>query len=182
MLFAHDTAEALGAAADLVNTELDGEDLLRRTDQLTEHLIRWEFTGEHLGTAAELDSVRRLRTRLRPLWTVADRDDAAREVNQILRDTDARPYLDRHGGWDWHLHVTEPTAPLANRLGAEAAMAFLDLIRTDDWDRVRLCAAEDCDAVLVDLSRNRSKRYCDTGNCGNRANVAAYRARRRASG
>ena len=28
------------------------------------------------------------------------------------------------------------------------------------------------------FSRNGSKRYCDTGNCGNRMNVNAYRARR----
>jgi predicted RNA-binding Zn ribbon-like protein len=31
--------------------------------------------------------------------------------------------------------------------------------------------------VLVDLSKNRSRRFCEQ-NCGNRANVAAYRARR----
>jgi predicted RNA-binding Zn ribbon-like protein len=31
--------------------------------------------------------------------------------------------------------------------------------------------------VLVDLSKNRSRRFCDSG-CGNRTNVAAYRARR----
>ncbi|MEO7071362.1 MAG: CGNR zinc finger domain-containing protein, partial [Nostocoides sp.] len=36
---------------------------------------------------------------------------------------------------------------------------------------------EDCDDVFVDLSRNRSKRFCDAI-CGNRENVAAYRARR----
>jgi len=28
-----------------------------------------------------------------------------------------------------------------------------------------------------DVSRNRSRMYCDTGNCGNRQHVAAYRAR-----
>jgi hypothetical protein len=38
----------------------------------------------------------------------------------------------------------------------------------------------DCDQVLVDLSRNRSERYCDARTCGNRVHVAAYRARRRA--
>ena len=31
--------------------------------------------------------------------------------------------------------------------------------------------------VLVDLSKNRSRRFCDTGNCGNRQHVAAYRER-----
>jgi predicted RNA-binding Zn ribbon-like protein len=75
--------------------------------------------------------------------------------------------------------VTRPDAPLAHRLAAEAAMGFLDLVREDDLDRLKICAAEDCQDVLVDLSRNSSKRYCDTGNCGNRTNVAAYRARKR---
>ena len=75
--------------------------------------------------------------------------------------------------------MTEPSAPLAHRIGAESAMGLLDLIRTDDLGRLKTCAAPDCEALLVDLSRNSSKRYCDTGNCGNRANVAAYRARRR---
>jgi predicted RNA-binding Zn ribbon-like protein len=58
-------------------------------------------------------------------------------------------------------------------------MAFIDVIRTDDFDRLRECAADDCSAVLVDLSRNRSKRYCDSRTCGNRLHVAAYRARQK---
>jgi predicted RNA-binding Zn ribbon-like protein len=33
--------------------------------------------------------------------------------------------------------------------------------------------------VLTDLSRNRSRIFCDTGNCGNRQHVAAYRQRQR---
>ena len=73
-------------------------------------------------------------------------------------------------------YVTGPNAPLADRIAADAAMAFLDLIRADALGRLRICAAEDCEDVLVDLSKNSSKRYCDTGNCGNRTNVAAYRA------
>jgi predicted RNA-binding Zn ribbon-like protein len=30
----------------------------------------------------------------------------------------------------------------------------------------------------MDLSRNQSRIFCDTGNCGNRLHVAAYRERR----
>ena len=37
----------------------------------------------------------------------------------------------------------------------------------------------DCDSVLIDLSKNSSKRYCDL-NCSNRAAVTAYRARKSA--
>jgi predicted RNA-binding Zn ribbon-like protein len=55
------------------------------------------------------------------------------------------------------------------------------VIRSKEMDRLLMCAADDCDAVVLDLSRNRSKRYCDTGNCANRAHVAAYRARKAAS-
>ena len=45
-------------------------------------------------------------------------------------------------------------------------------------DRLHSCAAEDCDDVVLDLTRNRSKRFCDTGNCANRTHVKAYRARK----
>ncbi|WP_232021372.1 MULTISPECIES: CGNR zinc finger domain-containing protein [Pseudonocardia] len=107
-----------------------------------------------------------------------DRDRTVELVNTILAETDARPRLARHDGWDWHLHVTPREAPLADRMGAEIAMSIVELVRGDDLSRLRRCAGEDCDAVLVDLSRNRSKRFCDTGNCANRAHVAAYRARR----
>ena len=78
-----------------------------------------------------------------------------------------------------NLHVTEPAAPLAHRIGAQSGFAFADLIRLRETERLRVCDAADCDAVLIDLSRNRSRRYCDTGNCGNRQHVAAYRARLR---
>ena len=58
-------------------------------------------------------------------------------------------------------------------------MALVDVIRADAVDRLRVCAGEDCEDVLVDLSRNRSRKFCD-GTCGTRANVAAYRARKAA--
>jgi predicted RNA-binding Zn ribbon-like protein len=57
-------------------------------------------------------------------------------------------------------------------------MALADVIRGHELDRLRSCAAEDCDGVVLDLSRNRSKRFCDMGNCANRTHVKAYRARK----
>ena len=181
MVFAHDTQAALTEAAALVNTLSDGVDELETTAGLDAFLAKYPFTGVRWGSEDELEQVRRLRARLRTLWTAADRDEAAAIVNAILADADARPYLAKHDGWDWHLHVTRPDAPLADRMGADAAMAVLDLIREDELGRLRICAADDCRDVLVDLSRNSSKRFCDTGNCGNRTNVAAYRARKRAA-
>lgn len=178
MYFAHDTEVALAGAAALVNTRRGGTERLGDRAALDAFLEQFPFTGTHLGTGAELESVRDMRERLRAVWHAPDGETAVEVVNALLRDTNARPYLTRHEGWGWHVHATTPEDPLADRIGAEAAMAFVDLIRTEDLDRLRHCAADDCDAVLVDLSRNRSRRYCDTGNCGNRANVAAYRARK----
>ena len=58
-----------------------------------------------------------------------------------------------HDEYDWHIHATRDDAPLATRILVEAAMAFVDVIRADEYDRVRVCEADDCDAVYIDYSR-----------------------------
>ena len=57
-------------------------------------------------------------------------------------------------------------------------MAMIDVIRADEMSRLGVCAQDDCQNIVLDLSRNRSKIFCGT-NCSNRAAVAAYRARQR---
>ncbi|MFC8190398.1 CGNR zinc finger domain-containing protein [Cellulomonas sp. NPDC057328] len=179
MLFAHDTEANLRAAADLVNTarRRDGTDALASVADVAAYRARWLYTGPHGGDAAELAAVRAARDRVGALWG-ADRDAAADAVNAMLRDARAVPSLVRHDHMDWHLHATADDAPLASVVLAETALAAADLVRSDEWDRMGTCAADDCTAVLVDLSRNRSRRFCDVNGCGNRAHVAAYRARR----
>ncbi|WP_136520472.1 MULTISPECIES: CGNR zinc finger domain-containing protein [Cellulomonas] len=182
MLFAHDTEANLRAAADLVNTgrRRDGADALATVADLAAFRARWGYTGRHDGDAAELAAVRDARTRVAALWAV-DRDEAADAINTMLRDAEAVPSLVRHDAMDWHLHATAPDAPPAAVVLAESALAAADLVRADEWDRLGTCAADDCDAVLVDLSRNRSRRFCDVNGCANRVHVAAYRARRGAA-
>ncbi|HET6877761.1 MAG TPA: CGNR zinc finger domain-containing protein [Jatrophihabitans sp.] len=174
MLFAHDTEVALAAAAALVNSADDGS--LDDIAGLDRFVAEWGWTGTHRRTRAELEAVQALRPRLRRIW-FADEDEAAQIVNRLLREAHALPQLIKHDQWDYHLHATSSDAPLADRMAVEAAMAFVDVIRTGELHRLRVCAADDCDDVLVDLSKNRSRRFCDKG-CGNRTNVAAYRARR----
>lgn len=179
MLFAHDTEVALRGGAALVNTAptlpTDTDDLTT-VAQLDDFVREWEWTGSRTHDRAELDAVRDLRPRLRELWLV-DEEDAVTLVNELLAEAHALPQLVCHGTWSWHLHATTPDAPLATRMAVEAAMAVVDVIRSGELERLRTCAGEDCEDVVVDLSKNRSKRYCE-GTCGNRANVAAYRARR----
>jgi predicted RNA-binding Zn ribbon-like protein len=177
MQFTHDTEVALVLAAALVNTARDGADHLAEPAALTAFLDEQAITGDRAGTTAELEAVRRLRDEVAAVWD-ADADGVVAIVNRLFGDAGASPRLVRHDGWDWHLHLTGSDAPLADRLGTEVAMGLADLVRADDLTRLKRCAAEDCTAALVDLSRNRSRRYCDTGNCANRIHVAAYRARR----
>jgi predicted RNA-binding Zn ribbon-like protein len=60
-------------------------------------------------------------------------------------------------------------------------MGLAWLVVAGEAGRIRSCGAPSCDSVFVDLSRNRSRRYCDSRTCGNRLHVAAYRARKLAA-
>jgi predicted RNA-binding Zn ribbon-like protein len=121
-----------------------------------------------------------LRPVLRRLLT-AERDDAAELVNTLLADAHAVPQLRRHDGLDWHIHAVPADAPLDRRIAVEAAMAMVDVIRADELSRLSLCADDRCEGLVLDLSRNRSRRFCSRA-CANRNAVAAYRARHRGSG
>ncbi|MGY1618940.1 CGNR zinc finger domain-containing protein [Geodermatophilus sp. SYSU D00691] len=178
MPFAHDTEVGLAAAAALVNTAGSAGEQLPDPAALARFLDRWEWTGAIRGDEAEVAEIRRLRPQLRRLWS-GDVDEVVAVVNRLLRDARALPQLVRHGGWPYHLHATDPDAPLADRMAVEAALAVADLVRAGELDRLRTCARDGCGDVLVDLTRNRSRRFCD-GACANREHVAAYRARRAA--
>lgn len=175
MLFAYDTRIALESATALVNTAGDPDELTTEAE-LDRFLTTWQWTGERRGDARELAQVRALRHRLRPLWTAAPQQQVE-VVNDLLRRARALPQLVRHGHWSWHLHATPDDAPLPRRMAVEAAMAMVDVIRSEETDRLRLCAATGCDGVVTDLSKNRSRKYCGTA-CGNRMATAAYRSRR----
>ncbi|MBM2618345.1 CGNR zinc finger domain-containing protein [Actinoplanes sp. LDG1-06] len=182
MLFAPDTEESLNFVVALGNTtpgsSRSGSDELATTGQLTELLVRFSYTGRIDHDEAELREVRDTRTLLRSIWDL-NRDEAVEVVNRMLRDAKALPFLVRHDQLDWHMHATSPDAPLAERMRAEMGLAFADVIRMDEMDRLRICEADDCDGLVLDLSRNGSKRFC-TVRCGNRMNMIAFRERKAA--
>lgn len=179
MLFARDTEVALAAAAALVNTADGDEEHLPDVAALDEFVTSWGWTGERTRNLAELRAVLQLRPRLREIW-FSDEERVVEIVNDLLRESHALPHLVKHADWEgYHLHATPPHAPLATRMAVEAAMAFVDVVRSGELSRLRICDYPTCGNVVVDLSKNRSKRYCDSG-CGNRASVEAYRARKAA--
>ena len=151
----------------------------RRGDKYVTVIIDLTPVRDGAGPARLLDMVEGRSKAAFKTW-LADRDDAVPQVNNILRRHQALPQLVRHGDTDWDLHAIDDDAPLADRVMVETAMAMIDVIRADDMSRLSVCADAGCEGVVVDLSRNRSRRYCSTA-CGNRNAVAAYRARQAAT-
>jgi predicted RNA-binding Zn ribbon-like protein len=176
VVFTHDTEEALLAAVSLVNSA-DEPDTMDSLERLNAFYDEHGYTGARPRTRSDLEAVRAIREPLRRLLT-ADRDAAVPLVNTILAEHRALPQLVRHDELDWHLHAVDDGGPFATRISVETALAMVDVIRADEMSRLGICADDDCEGVVLDLSRNRSRRFCSTA-CGNRAAVAAYRARQR---
>ena len=174
MAFTDDTAQALESAVWLANSVGEPDDVTS-LDDLDGFFDRFGYTGAR-PRASDVDAVRAIRPRLRVLLTQT-REATVPLVNAILAEATAVPRLVRHGDLDWHIHATSDDRPLAERILVETAMAMIDVIRADELSRFGVCAADDCDGIVLDLSRNRSRKFCST-TCTNRAAVAAYRARR----
>ena len=62
-------------------------------------------------------------------------------------------------------------------LFARLLAAVADIQCAGTWDRLKACAADDCQWAFYDSSRNHSRTWCSMEVCGNRAKTRAYRAR-----
>lgn len=65
------------------------------------------------------------------------------------------------------------------RYGLARVLAAAATMPPEDWYRLKVCAAEDCQWVFYDESRNRSRRWCSMEACGNRSKVRSFRQRAR---
>jgi predicted RNA-binding Zn ribbon-like protein len=183
VLFSHDTEHSLACLVDLANsgpTDTSPEGLAD-LDDLREFVDRHDVSEVGRLTRGDLDAVRRLRDEIRAVFDSPDDGSAAAIVNALVSQAGVTPRLTDHDEYDWHVHYFTPGASLAEHLAIDCGMALAQVVASGERLRLRRCEAPDCDQVLVDLSRNRSKRYCDARTCGNRLHVAAYRERQRAS-
>ncbi|MFC7307732.1 CGNR zinc finger domain-containing protein [Streptomyces monticola] len=181
MLITHDTRCALDAVCDLVNSAAEDG----KADGLADIAGLGEFVRSHdisdVGdlTEGDLAAVRQVRARFAEVFAAAEARDAAGVINELVAAAGTTPRLTDHDGYDWHVHYFAPGASVADHLAADGGMALAFFIVAGEQERLRRCEAPDCQHAFVDLSRNRSRRYCDSRTCGNRLHVAAYRARRK---
>lgn len=177
-----DLGRGLTAAAALANTapEVWHEERLATVDQLRLFLRDHDIATTSTIAGTDLSEVRGLRTALRDVFAATDEPAAVDVLNDLVVQAALQPRLRREDGrWRWRLEPPPQAAVLA-QLIAVTAVSLLGLIAADGLARLHGCAADGCAGVFVDTTRNRSRRYCIPELCGNRTNLAAYRARRRA--
>jgi predicted RNA-binding Zn ribbon-like protein len=71
----------------------------------------------------------------------------------------------------------EPTDP--DRLVDALALSVAELVHRPDLSGLRRCDGDGCGWLFLDTTRNHSRRWCDSFDCGNRARVRSYSERQR---
>ncbi|MBG0815221.1 ABATE domain-containing protein [Planomonospora sp. ID82291] len=128
----------------------------------------------------DLDALRGLRTELVTVFEAAaagDEREVVDRLNALLRRHPVHPQIAAHDGEPWHLHLTEG-GRFCDQYIVGAVMGLATIVTDLGADRLGLCRAAPCRRAYLDTSSNRSRRYCSE-RCASRANVAAYRARKK---
>ncbi|MFF8378822.1 CGNR zinc finger domain-containing protein [Streptomyces sp. NPDC015661] len=175
-------------AVRLVNTE----EPARSKDTLTSVEVLRDLFGPATQmarrvTEADLPRFRAVRARLRAVFTAADEGDhtgAVDLLNSLLLEFPVSPQISGHDTLDeegrprWHMHLADHSSNATTGYAAISAMGLAFHLTEFGADRLGLCQAPPCRNAYLDTSTNRSRRYC-SDRCATRANVAAYRARKR---
>ena len=176
------TAVALVNA--LTAGEAGGRPLALPAEEAARAQLAEQAEARVTGRRARLDpaavtGLYRIASQLRRVFQAAargDEDGAARRLNTLLAEYHAAPQLSHHGGQRWHLHFHSPGAGHAVGQAVSCATALAAIVGAHGAGRLGVCAAEHCDRVYVDTSRNGSRRFCGPG-CLNRTKMAVFRAR-----
>lgn len=81
----------------------------------------------------------------------------------------ARRRLDASFAWAWADGPDAPDAFLSPVVGGA-----VDLLTGEQRTRVKLCEADDCVWLFLDSSKNKSRRWCDMNQCGNRVKARRF--------
>lgn len=171
---------------------VNSEEPARGTDTLTSIDAARRLFGASSQMArrlaeSDVTRLRSVRTRLRAVFEAADEGDAIRAVdllNALLMEFPVSPQISGHefrdedGRPNWHMHIADHASNAAAGYTATAAMGLAVQLTELGVERLGICQAAPCRNAYLDTSTNRSRRYC-SDRCATRANVAAYRARKR---
>ncbi|WP_033238123.1 CGNR zinc finger domain-containing protein [Streptomyces albidoflavus] len=182
----------LASYSDYALRLVNSEEPARGTDTLTSvdtvrALFGTSTQAARRATEADVTRFRSVRGRLRAVFEAAAEDDQQQAVhllNALLLEFPVSPQISGHGELDaegrpdWHMHLADHPSNATSGYAAIAAMGLAFHLTEFGADRLGLCEASPCRNAYLDTSTNRSRRYC-SDRCATRANVAAYRARKR---
>jgi len=155
----------IGRDAELVLAFLNTLDVEEGTDALAA-VPPWQEWAHRNGLAppGELEQARQVRDALRA--TVGDHQS---DQDLPLLNSALAVRL-RHG---------VPKLSAADAVG-QVLVACVRLAVLGQWDRVKICPADNCNWAFFDHSRNRSRTWCSMQVCGNRTKARIWRERSRA--
>lgn len=166
---------AFEMANDLNRGELDARRSLAdagfsRAEQASEASVQrvHHRIGELLGLIGDLSDL--------------DVPEAVARVNEELTELPISPSVVDHGGVGPHIHWTPSTATFDDQVMADILMALAHELCDSGVIRFGRCAADGCDRLFFDGTRNRSRRFCSDARCASRTHTADHRARRREPG
>lgn len=166
---------------DLLNTRPHGAD-----DLFPEVLDTAEEAGAALRPFSESDTaaptperiaeVRGLRRILMDLVRAPDSAEAAARRAELT---------ERASSVTLRQDFSEPGKVRLRQVGGDPVVGGItrtvaELMADGTWTRIRVCDNEGCRHVFYDTTRSRTQRWHSYATCGNRSNVASYRARKKA--
>jgi predicted RNA-binding Zn ribbon-like protein len=97
-------------------------------------------------------------------------------LNAFLAESQAHSQIARsNGGYEARFRPEDDMALPIWRLTDSAA----SLLLSPEHERVRECPGHECGWLFLDTTKNHSRRWCDSADCGNKARVRAYAQRKR---
>jgi len=160
---------------DFCNTGGPNFELLDVPEALGQWLTEAGYSGPPARPSrAELHAAQDLRDALHGALLVGDTDGVADLVDAWLEPALVRICVDRETLGTHHV----PAERTCRCALVPVALDALAVVRNYP-DRVRECASEACPALFLDLSRNRSRRWCSMDVCGSREKARTYYRRHR---
>nr|WP_319018524.1 CGNR zinc finger domain-containing protein [Microbispora sitophila] len=166
---------------DFVNTVRRSPDLPRAAmaDLLARHGESAGSLTERGFSESDAEALRAAAVRMADVLAETDTDKAAQALNVLLAEHCAPPYLSRHDGHPWHLHVDRgEKAGWDEWFLASSALALARIL--SEYGRVTWgeCAAANCSTFYLGTGPGSARRYCSAA-CASRERVAAHRRRAR---
>jgi len=100
-------------------------------------------------------------------------------LNSLLSDAMGKSRLIRtKEGFSWGFHTGKDSL---DWVLFPIVRSTVELLASDKLERVKKCSGRHCGWLFLDMSRNRSRRWCDMKDCGNRAKAQRHYHRKRKS-